>query len=430
MAKNIEMNYKQGESEYEVLYPNVKVENVIDIEEHYYTKNEINGQISDIIPNPYGVLAIKATDDEGNPVSVQLTVNPKINNSSTITTDSGSGLFVVFVNPGTYNLTAPAGSDFIEYNIDVPNAQVKTNQVTNVNVGVNVVQSGELEITSSKTIQFPASFNIPVDIWGCGGGASGNIVRNLNSANFAEEGHWAMGGSSGANTLFITNQNVSNQQVTITIGNGAGAITLLEENALDSEIETGRNGGNTSVKIGNNSAISASGGLCGDYDVDTGVSRGGAIGKNGGSGGGTGSYYLVSRNEYTMRAGSGGSNGSDGGGTSYGDRSQKGGTGQGVNTHILRDSSKTLCCSATGGIAFADDERDIVYGTSGQGAGSNYVKYVHTQNGTYIADSASTYGSSGGHIVMNGWIGRSGDYLRSGAGKQGVVFIRWPSQST
>ena len=40
MSRNIEMNYKQGESEYEVLYPNVKVESVIDIEEHYYTKSQ------------------------------------------------------------------------------------------------------------------------------------------------------------------------------------------------------------------------------------------------------------------------------------------------------------------------------------------------------------------------------------------------------
>ena len=426
MAKNIEMNYKQGESEYEVLYPNVKVESVIDIEEHYYTKNEINGQISDIIPNPYGVLAVKATDDEGNPVSVQLTVNPKINNSSTITTDSGSGLFVVFVNPGTYNLTAPAGSDFIEYNIDVPSAQVKTNQVTNVNVGVNVVQSGELEITSSRTIQFPASFNIPVDIWGCGGGGSGSNVPEPGISS--GDRIMASGGASGGYTLFLQNQLVSGQTVTLTSGNGGASVKASIDDGSEFA-ESGNKGGNTSVKIGNNATQTAKGGSGAGLDDGTGVAQGGGNGKAGGSGGGAAISKELRGDTFTA-AGNGGSNGANGQGAEVNIWTASGGKGSGIDTHIFQDPSRDLCCGGAGGLAYDDDSTShYKMGNPGSGAGANFFQYDSWDKGSFSAGNAITYGSAGGSIMLGRGLARS-DTATSGSGKQGVVFIRWPSQST
>lgn len=393
MAKNIEMNYKQGESEYEVLYPNVKVESVIDIEEHYYTKNEINGQISDIIPNPYGVLAIKATDDEGNPVSVQLTVNPQIDGSGTITTDSGSGLFVAFVNPATYNLTAPAGSDFIEYNIDIPSAQVKTNQVTNVNVGVNVVQSGELEITSSRTIQFPANFNIPVDIWGCGGGGGGGLI--LLDGSPGDYNHYATGGSGGY-TVLKKNFSVANETLKITIGSGGNGGRKRGQN-YDTATANGGDGGGTSIEIVGKETLTAKNGR-GAY-----AGRGQENGKDGGSGSG-GCYYTATQ------AGSGGSDGGDGTGSA----TFPGGKGQGTTTRKFGESDNTLYCSGSGGCFAMAYASSIIYGSSGSGAGNR-------------GSHATTYGSAGGSW---GEFSNNGQTYRAGNGKQGVVFIRWPSQST
>lgn len=427
MAKNIEMNYKQGESEYEVLYPNVKVESVIDIEEHYYTKNEINGQISDIIPNPYGVLAIKATDDEGNPVSVQLTVNPKINNSSTITTDSGSGLFVVFVNPGTYKLTAPAGSDFIEYNIDVPSAQVKTNQVTNVNVGVNVVQSGEIEITNSKTIQFPANFNIPVDIWGCGGGGGGGIwkVPNQQPAN--------VGGGGGGYTKMAQGVFLSGKSLQITLGSGGQGINGVVKHWNEYTGTTGNSGGNTIVKADNSAIFTAKGGGAGEYGGSSTTYNGG----NGGSGGG-GSPSRSKDNKgdyYTNEMCNGGEDGND----AYRGNGMYGGTGQKTTTKIFGDSSRKALCSGGGGAACRNDyspsDSFALYGQGGEGAGDGYSYLVESDEDMTVPDvvNATTYGSGGGAVAL-GWKGRENTapdkYPYSGSGKQGVVFIRWPSQST
>lgn len=427
MAKNIEMNYKQGESEYEVLYPNVKVESVIDIEEHYYTKNEINGQISDIIPNPYGVLAIKATDDEGNPVSVQLTVNPQVDGSSTITTDSDSGLWVGYVNPGTYNLTAPAGSDFIEYNIDVPSAQVKTNQVTNVNVGVNVVQSGEIEITSSRTIQFPANFNIPVDIWGCGGGASGLVVLNVSVRDISEDLALSANGASGAYTFFLKSQDLTNQSLQVVIGSGGSSTSVNGDSNWD-RVYLGKNGGTTSVKIGNGNTTSAAGGTRSSMAYTDG---GYVKGANGGSGGGAAAVF-TEKPGYSGtlgRAGNGGQNGGNGGDVSWNGQTIKGGNGKGIDTHIFQDSSRTLCCSGTGGMTYCV-YTNITIGNPGQGAGNNVGDLNSGTSGSnYKAGDGISYGSSGGSLFLKD-LKYSTSKGVSGAGKQGVVYIRWPSQST
>ena len=392
MAKNIEMNYKQGESEYEVLYPNVKVENVIDIEEHYYTKDEVTGQISDIIPNPYGVLAIKATDDEGNPVSVQLTVNPQIDGSSTITTDSGSGLFVAFVNPGTYNLTAPEGSDFVQYTIDVPSVQVKTNMVSNVHVGVEIVQSGEIEITSSRTVVFPEIFNIPIDIWGCGGGGGGGLI--LADGRSADYNFYATGASGGYTTL-KKNFSVANKTVNIVIGSGGSGGQAQGLN-YDWNSDGGDDGGITSITI-DQEMLTANGGK-GAY-----AGLGNQPGKDGGSGSGSG-YYNNSQ------AGSGGSDGGDGTGNS----NYPGGKGQGTTTRKFGESSNTLYCSGSGGCYITEFDETVTNGTSGSGAGN-------------VGNPATTYGSAGGSM------GKFSEYrtqYSAGSGKQGVVFIRWPSQST
>ena len=434
MAKNIEMNYKQGESEYEVLYPNVKVENVIDIEEHYYTKDEVTGQISDIIPNPYGVLAIKATDDEGNPVSVQLTVNPQIDGSSTITTDSGSGLFVAFVNPATYNLTAPAGSDFIEYNIDVPSAQVKTNQVTNVNVGVNVVQSGELEITSSRTIQFPANFNIPVDIWGCGGGGGGScsILSDYND----EEVWSGLCGATSGYTFLNSGVNVSNKSLQITIGSGGKGETGTADFRTYSRNSTASNGGQT--KITNAITATANGGKQADL---TSMGSSQNAGLNGGTGGGGLGF---SHSSQAFR-GKGTDAGTDGGNapnvtTDWG--TIIGGKGQGTTTRKFSETSGTLYCDSCGGMVVGEyGNYDFVktsIGASGPGAGTGIcVGYDgegdEAYRTSYEAGDATTYGSAGGSIVLfsNKYFNFESDTpVTAGNGKQGVVFIRWPSQST
>ena len=186
----------------------------------------------------------------------------------------------------------------------------------------------------------------------------------------------------------------------------------------------------SSVKIGNNTTT-ARGGQGAGLDYGKAVSQGGGNGRPGGSGGGAAISEELRGDTFTA-AGNGGSNGANGQDVEIDVWTASGGKGGGVDTHIFQESSRDLCCGGAGGLAYDDDNGTNHYkmGSSGSGAGTNFFYYDSFRaDETFSAGNATTYGSAGGTIMLGQGLASS-NTATSGAGKQGVVFIRWPSQST
>lgn len=415
MSKSIEMNYKQGDNDYEVLYPQVTTNEVIDI--HEYVINVTDGQIEGIIPNPYGVIKIKAVDSEGNPASVQLSVSPQINNSDNVVTDGTSGYFIAYVNPGTYVLTAPESSAFVSYEIDNPNCVVNVNKVTEVNVSYSIVQSGEMEITTSQQIVFPKGFNIPVDIWGCGGGPGGNcIFEHYTSSDYTS---MSCGGNGGAYSDLYRNISVTGKTLQITIGSGGTG----GSDSASTHNRNGGSGGTTNI-TGLDSSLSFQGGGIGGFNFNYTMSGGG----NGGNGGGGVGYPV---DPISSNVGNAGTNGGDGEGfIPMAGQSNNGGKGQGHSTYIFEDSNRTACCGALGGarIQYMGQPGYIVAkGNNSYGAGEVVLSVKSSLGSSGLnGGNATTYGSSGGSALINEM---QNAVHYGGSGKQGVVYIRWPGQS-
>ena len=269
-----------------------------------------------------------------------------------------------------------------------------------------------MEITSSQQIVFPENFPYNIDIWCCGGGCSGWAYKMVTWGGFRVVAGF---GQPGAYCNQLNNYQVSGKTLNINIGSGG-----VSSNQITEQIGQG---GNTSITVDSYNILSGTGAKNkGGFALDSNrANPGTGLAGNGGTGAGLADISYGSSYGYAE-------NGLINGATSshYIAVTNPYGQGDGKDKHIFGDSNRTLCCSSSGGVACEYQGR-VLIGSPGSGAGTNTVLSSFSGSGQEIkAGDAVTWGSSGGNCFVDG----SGSFsCQSGAGKQGVVYIRWPSQS-
>ena len=417
MAKNIEMNYKQGESEYEVLYPQTVTENVVDINNYFYTKDEITGITSTLIPSPYGMIVIKVVDEEGNPQAVDFSISPGIGENSDIKSFStaDNGMYVSYAQAGSYTISPPAGGDFISYVPSTATLEVNENEVAEQEFTISAVASGRILYKSSTTINIPSNFPYTFDLFLCGGGGTGALE--------AQQSQYGVSGGGGGYTVTKKNVDLSGKQIKITVGSG-GASSVATFNGQRSY--TGKKGGNSKIVIELGETYTASGGKGG---VSTEIR-------------GSSNVYIPTRTTSFSDGGSGGAGiyvnvGTSGrvlARTAYYSHGgadvkspQYGGDGQGRTTRMFEDPSEILCCSGGGcvGDYYARNTDDVVTTFASLKGGEGATDGYYSQSASDKAPNATGYGNGSGG--MRGYVYNQ-NTKENGAGAPGVVAIRWPSR--
>ena len=397
MAKRIEMNIKESDSSYEVLWP----------EDGRYTDEQI---LSDEVKTFWGLEPNAIPSDAF--MAIAGVFNKTVN--FTVTIDgapaegvtiegfngtAGSGELVTnsegkctgITTDNTINVTAKSpwiDAEDVQYN------QTLSGIVSNVNIAMTSQSSGKLEITESKTIKFSPS-RTQIQYCVIGGGASGSALMcdSRSSTNVD-----ACSGSAGGNVK-IGSFNNSSQQLTMTIGSGGASVAVKGRDV----IKDGISGGETALSIGGSYQRSL-GGKNGVASLELGNAIG-LSGGDGGSGGGSagndyGSYWATN----------GGTDGSDGG-KRDGFSSVVGG---GQRTTTTFDGQ--MYSSGAGGISRKRNS-SYVTGTSGSGAGAS----VYSSSASVKAGYGFIYGSAGGSAIAT----TASDTCESGAGKQGAVILKW-----
>lgn len=304
------------------------------------------------------------------------------------------------------------------------------------------------EITLTSGIYFFTEFAPKMTWWGCGGGGSGavggnSIHYNYNGGEEIVSGYsyrCTSSASAGAGG-YTKKQSEPDAEIrfyNITVGSGgvARTATVYGKGASGSYGSSGAAGGSTYIK--NNvteenvfEVLGGSGGLLNyynrqfdttDYSYNSSFDKLGVAGAAGGSGSSASSAFSNKSDNGTRPViGTRGINGAGGASItvslSYQGTKTKvfsGGTGQGTNTYVWEDTSKTLCCSAG----------DVEQPSSTTGNVS-----------TKTAASGINYGDGGNAImplVPVGLIDGYGDYkdayvnnCSSGAGKAGILYARF-----
>ena len=226
------------------------------------------------------------------------------------------------------------------------------------------------------------------------------------------------GACGGAGGYTATAKNITNtgNVIRIVVGDGGASVTSqINKNDVGTALGSGakgQSGGESYVQINANKVCSAAGGEGGNGNYDY-NNRLYAPGANGGSGSGAASGYPV---------GSSGYNGSDGGDS--GD--QAGGTGQGTTTRAFGELSGTQY-SPAGRSAYVNTGGRKSEGSGGTGAGAPESLYGSSETLSASATQGTVAGAGGGGCVISNSLVSSEAHFtaRSGAGRAGIVIIRW-----
>lgn len=372
-----------------------------------YTVDDALSWIWRAVIGDRGAIVVQVTTADGTPaVGVYIGLDSTPDPNTDISTNAnGEALLFAELGAHTVNLLYPLGY--------TGTASVSVNIESVGSLAFATVDDVEDDSDGIWTITQTGSYyirpDIPlVDIFLCGGGASGGLI-SLTSAQFKEIFTAAASGGGGGH---VNNQfGVANDGSPISVTIGAGGAPAQPPTYGDES--AGNDGGTTSVTIGTQT-FSAAGGSKGLAAHTNGLQIT-AEGGDGGSGGGG--------VQSAAAAGNGGSDGADGTGLSGADASLNG-KGDGVTTRPFQNSALPPCCAGGGGLIVASREgpdgvvrTHTTEGNGGsQGGGDGGARF------NYDAVDATYYGSAGGGTYGNETTDIS--ECKSGAGYQGVVMIR------
>ena len=258
-----------------------------------------------------------------------------------------------------------------------------------------IQKATEVELASSNSLIFP--YAATIDICAIGGGGAGARSTASNSDNRPCAG----GGGGGYLKNLFNVSVVAGDVLSCTIGAG-GSYTW------GSGDKNGDDGGTTTVSLNGKQILQASGGAGGTARGNGG--RGGSGGSGGGGSSGTSS---------TAYAGVGGSNGGNGETVNGSD----GGTGQGTSTRKFGEADGTLYCGGGGGASSVATNVFLAATGGAGGGGSGAAIFSSTDN--VRGGDATNYGGGGGGAANNMYSSSNNNTAKYGAGRQGVVFVRW-----
>ena len=413
MAKRIEMNIKESDSSYVVLWP----------EDGRYTDEQI---LSDDVKTFWGLepdaipsdafMAIVGVFDKT--VNFTVTIDGAPAEGVTIegfNGTAGSGELVTnsegkctgITTDNTINVTAKSpwiDADNVQYN------QTLNGIVSNVNIAMISQSSGRLELTESRTLKFSPS-RTQIEYCVIGGGAGGGLTgADLSSTTDGGEGVMAMAAGSGGGQLKTGTFNNNGENIVCTVGSG-GAFAQKDFHSQWIDIELkGGNGGRSALSGG--ASVTSSGGFSGEV-IDESLSIWVAVsGGSGGSGGGAG----VSDGS-NINVASGGKNGTNGNNAYYGSVSANGGSGQGTST-TYENTAYCRGCGACGAYIYISH----YYGDS-QVMSSKSIDFSIAGAQT-VGNDGILYGDAGGSVCYYSKL-TSSTIVRSGKGSQGVVILKW-----
>lgn len=370
--------------------------------------------LSNFIPSPYGLLAIRAADSEGNPVSTVFDlVFPDGTTEAILADDFGS--YRRYLEPGTYTLNA--NQVFHRVTPATVTVEIKPSRTSIVTVQSEKNESGEYDIDFSRDVPIPTWIE-SVDIFVVGGGGSG-------AAATSGTGYYPKAsGGAGGYTETILGQALSGKVLKVSIGAGGEPIHIDPAESQSSyarDYENGNDGGTTSVTVDGVEIISAKGGNGGSANAYSDRASY-CSGEDGGSGSG-GCYYMM-----VGDPGSDGSNGYNSSGDIYDGTSTTsghGGKGQGTTTRKFGESEGELFSGAGGSAAgyYNTDTCVGVQSAGAEGGGGDGFGHHYASNAPRVAGDATNYGGGGGAIAIK--CDESQSIVTSGAGYQGLASIRW-----
>lgn len=355
----------------------------------------------------YGKIVVTVTSNGLPMVGINFTIG-----SHSVTTNS-QGQASVIVSPGNYTATFSNTIDLIFSPASMQVTATK-GKINYYSVTASEASTTQQTFTSSTSISFSSRVS-DFDVFCVGGGGSGAAVCGMRASDsrFCEVGASGGGGGYTATARNITN---TGAVIRIVIGSGGSAVSAVL-NATDvsgatGDKQDGNPGGETYVSMGSK-ICSALGGNGGESSVSLNNGFCYAPGADGGSGSGSASGYPV---------GSSGYNGGSGG--AAGDT--PGGTGQGTTTIAFGESSGTQY-SPAGRSAYVNTSGRRSEGTGGTGAGEPEALYGSSENLSAAATQGSVAGAGGGACAISNSLTSSEAHFtsRSGAGRAGLVIIRW-----
>lgn len=335
--------------------------------------------------------------------------------SNSVTTNS-KGQASIILSPGNYTATF---SNTLDLNFSPASMQVTATKgkINYYNVTATESATTQATFTSSTNISFSGRVS-DFDIFCVGGGGSGGAGAGFRYGSNYTVILAGIGGGGGYTT---TVKNVSNtgSVLSVVVGSGGTAVSAninKSTNTASGVSEKGNAGGETYVMRGGVKICAALGGEGGSggysYDQFRAVS-----GANGGSGSGLVGW------QYSISVGDSGENGEDGETGSY-PYSATVGKGQGTTTRAFGESSGTAYAPA-GGSAGAWGSGET--GVAGTGGGKAAGACATTTPYSISASQGTTAGAGGGGaaISYNTAIYSANLTATSGAGRAGLVIIRW-----
>lgn len=257
---------------------------------------------------------------------------------------------------------------------------------------------GQQTFTYSGTFTVPASVR-SIDAFCVGGGGSGGTGGGFVNTPVAIQ--VGGGGGGGYAKTFKGLSVIPGEILSINIGAGGN---LVGGYKIEELYKDGNSGGESNIKRGNTTLVSALGGHGG---------RNGGWNPYGGSGGSGGGGGLDLTTKSSYKGGNGGSNGGNGENGLANYRSDAtdatGGKGQGVMTKAFNESAATVYSGGGGGGSYGN-----FISTGGAGGGGAGAKAYNNNLTTAESGKANTGGGGGGTL-----------YGPSGSGGSGIVIIRW-----
>ena len=328
--------------------------------------------------------------------------------SNSVKTNS-QGQASIILSPGNYTATF---SNTLDLNFSPASMQVTATKgkINYYNVTATESATTQATFTSSTNISFSGRVS-DFDIFCVGGGGSGGASVYSYQNDYPERRAVGIGGGGG---YAKTTNSVKNDNSILSIVVGSGGASVMAKDPSTSGIANGNDGGETYVSRNGIKLCSAPGGGGGLSNRIW--QREGLNGADGGSGSGAASYPDI------ISVGASGENGEDGKDAAFIVSGRYiGGKGQGQTTRAFGESSGTIY-SPAGGSSIAGYGSVYATGSPGTGGGAAAVSVTEQH---ITAKSGTVAGAGGGGAALNYKDSGLNFTATSGAGRNGLVIIRW-----
>ncbi len=341
-------------------------------------------------------------------------------------TTNENGRAIIELPPGDYTASFEGALDisFSQQSVSVTSDKGKVNYYS---IEAETNPNNESTFTASGNFSF-SSMVKSFDVFCVGGGGSGGAAAGFgDSTSF--QGACATGGGGGY-TKTETNITETSGVFQVVIGSGGKNVSAQIRNSSDPEssgaYKNGLDGGETYVMNNDKKICSALGGKGGKADFQ--AINGSASGADGGSGSGVASYGWGVEDVADS-----GENGEDGGTLDYVTFDDVPGDGQGYTTRAFGENDGDVYSPAGGGALVyfrgwaSNPHGEVHTGLPGSHGGSPNALAVSSTSATVTANSGTVAGAGGGAAAIgpNKDVGSANYTATSGAGKSGLVIIRW-----